>query len=112
MSLGKALFQEWLENLRRIEGRLRWFKALIQVAKCDLRLPREPYDDSGFLLTDEDRDLLMRVYELLEEVVESLEILEDRDLLRSIREAEEDVRAGRLRDYDDFIEELRESGEI
>ena len=63
-------------------------------------------------MTDEDRVLLMRVYELLEEVVESLEILEDGDLLRSIGEAEEDVRAGRLRDYDDFIEELRESGEI
>ena len=68
--------------------------------------------EGGFLLTDEDRVLLMRVYELLEEVVESLEILEDGDLLRSIGEAEEDVRAGRLRDYDDFIEELRESGEI
>ena len=68
--------------------------------------------EGGFLLTDEDRVLLMRVYELLEEIVESLEILEDRDLLRSIGEAEEDVRAGRLRDYDDFIEELRESGEI
>lgn len=53
----------------------------------------------------------MRVYELLEEFVESLEILEDKDLLRSIK-VEEDVRAGRLRDYDDFIEELRESGEI
>jgi len=65
-----------------------------------------------FLLTDEDRVLLMRVYELLEEVVESLEIMEDKGLLRSIREAEEDTRAGRLRDYDEFIEELRGAGEI
>jgi len=65
-----------------------------------------------FLLTDEDRVLLMRVYELLEEVVESLEIMEDKELLRSIREAEEDTRAGRLRDYDEFIEELRGAGEI
>ena len=68
--------------------------------------------EGGFLLTDEDRVLLMRVYELLEEVVESLEIMEDKELLRSIREAEEDTRAGRLRDYDEFIEELRGAGEI
>jgi len=45
-------------------------------------------------------------------VIESLEILEDRDLPRSIREAEEDVKAGRLMDYEELIEEFRESGEM
>ena len=33
--------------------------------------------------------------------------LEDGDVMKSIREAEEDVKAGRVRGYDEFIEELR-----
>ncbi len=45
-------------------------------------------------------------------MIESLEILEGKDMLRSIREAKEDVKAGRLMDYEELIEELRESGEI
>jgi len=32
--------------------------------------------------------------------------------MKSTKEAEEELRAGRVRDYDDFIEELRSSGEI
>lgn len=67
---------------------------------------------SGVLLTDEDRALLLRVSSLLEEVIETLDILEDEEAIKAIRESEEDVKAGRVRGYDDFIEELRESGEI
>ncbi|MCP8322431.1 MAG: hypothetical protein H3Z52_16060 [archaeon] len=67
---------------------------------------------SKALLTDEDRALLLKVSSLLEEIIETLEILEDKDAMRSIREAEEDVRAGRVRSYEEFIEELRKSGEI
>lgn len=66
----------------------------------------------GVLLTDEDRALLLKIGNLLEEVVETLEVLGDEDAMRSIKEAEEDIKAGRVRDYDEFIEELRESGEI
>ena len=67
---------------------------------------------SGVLLTDEDRALLLKVSDLLEEIIETFDILEDEDAMRSIREAEEDVKAGRVRDYNEFIEELRKSGEI
>jgi hypothetical protein len=67
---------------------------------------------SGVLLTDEDRSLLFKVSSLLEEILETLDILEDKDLMGSIREAEEDVKAGRVRSYEEFIEELKQSGEI
>lgn len=67
---------------------------------------------SGALLTDEDRALLLRVNDLIEEVIETLDILQDEDAMRSIREAEEDVKAGRVRDYQKFIAELRKSGGI
>jgi len=64
------------------------------------------------LLTDEDRALLMRVSSLLEEVVESFNILEDKEAMSCIKQAEEDVKAGRVRDYSEFFKELKKSGEI
>jgi len=67
---------------------------------------------SGVLLTDEDRALLLKVSSLLEEIVETLEILKDEDTVESIRQAEEDVEAGGVRSYSDFFAELKESGEI
>ena len=67
---------------------------------------------SSVLLTDEDRNLLLKVNSLLEEIIETLDILKDEDSMRSVREAEEDVKAGRVRSYDEFLKELKDSGEI
>jgi len=64
------------------------------------------------LLTDEDRALLLKVSNLLEEVVETFSILEDKEAMLCIKEAEEDVKVGRVRDYDEFLKELKKSGEI
>jgi len=64
------------------------------------------------LLTDDDRVLLVKVSDLLEEVVESFSILEDKEAMLCIGQAEEDVKAGRVREYDDFLKELKESGEF
>ena len=67
---------------------------------------------SGSTLTEEDRKLLIRVNRLLEEVLETLEVMDDDETVKAIREAEEDLRAGRVRGYDEFVEELRRSGKI
>ncbi|HDJ26477.1 MAG TPA: hypothetical protein ENF34_04105 [Candidatus Bathyarchaeota archaeon] len=64
------------------------------------------------LLTDEDKELLRRVSDLLEEILETLEVMADEELMKAIREAEEDVRAGRVRDYEELINELKEAGEM
>jgi hypothetical protein len=64
------------------------------------------------LLTDEDRALLIKVSSLLEEVVETFSILEDKEAMSCLKRAEEDVKAGRVRDYDEFLKELRKTGEI
>ncbi len=62
--------------------------------------------DPSALLTDEDRQLLMKVSSLLEELLETLEVLEDRELLSAVMEAEEDLRSGRVRPYDEVGREL------
>jgi hypothetical protein len=54
------------------------------------------------LLSKEDRDLLTKVMNLLEELIETLDILEDKDSMQSIKEAEDDIKMGRLRNYKDF----------
>ncbi len=61
------------------------------------------------LLTKEDRALLVKVNSLLEEIIETLEIIEDENTMKSVQDAEEDVKAGRVRDYDKFIKEIRGS---
>jgi hypothetical protein len=64
------------------------------------------------LLTNEDRALLIKVSSLLEEIVETFSILEDKETMTSIKQAEKDIKAGRVRDYHEFLKELKQSGEI
>ncbi len=64
------------------------------------------------LLTDEDRALLKKVSNLLEEVNETCRILEVKETLASIRQSEKDAKAGKVRAYDDFVAELKQSGEM
>ena len=64
------------------------------------------------LLTDDDRVLLIRMRDLLEEITETLDIAEDEEALNSIEKAEEDVKTGRIRKYDDFLGELKRSDQI
>ena len=64
----------------------------------------------GMLLTDEDRALLLKVSNLLEELIETLEILEDEETMKAIKKAEEDVKTERVRDYDEFLRSRRRLG--
>ncbi len=64
------------------------------------------------VLDEEDRRLLLRAIRLLEDILETLEVMGDRESMEAVREAEEDLKAGRVRSYDEFIKELRSSGEI
>jgi|WetSurMetagenome_2_1015567.scaffolds.fasta_scaffold504273_2 hypothetical protein len=66
----------------------------------------------SILLTDEDRALLVKVSCLLEEVVETVNILQDKKTMACIRQSEKDVKAGRVRDYSEFVKELKASGEL
>lgn len=68
--------------------------------------------EKSTLLTDDDRILLLRMRDILEEITETLDIVEDEEALKSISEAEEDVKAGKIRDYGEFKGELNSSGEI
>ncbi|NWG09609.1 MAG: hypothetical protein HXX80_04800 [Nitrososphaerales archaeon] len=61
---------------------------------------------SNFLLTDEDKTLLLKVSSLLEEIIETFDILKDEDAIEFIKEAEEDVKARRVRSYNESVKGL------
>ncbi len=64
------------------------------------------------LLTNEDRALLNKVSDLLEEIIETINVQEDEEAMKAIKQAEKDVKAGKTRDYDEFRAELKQAGEI
>jgi len=64
-------------------------------------------------LTDEDRrnlrilrEELPKVRLLLEELIETLEVLGDEKLMKSIKASERDVQEGRLVDFGELLKEL------
>jgi len=72
----------------------------------------KPMSKTSVLLTNKDRTLLLKVSNLLEEIIETFEILEDKETMKSIKQAEQDIKAGRVRSYKDFLKELKQSGKI
>jgi len=44
--------------------------------------------------------------------LETVDVLKDEEAIKAIKEAEEDVKAGRVRSYKEFIEELKKAGDI
>lgn len=64
-------------------------------------------------MTDEDRrnlrilrEELPKVRLLLEELIETLEVLGDEELMKSIKASERDVQEGRLVDFGELLKEL------
>ena len=57
-------------------------------------------------LTEKHLGLLKQTRDLLEEVIETLDILANKKLMSAIAEGEEDIKKGRVRDYSEFVKEL------
>jgi len=56
------------------------------------------------VLGNEQMEPLLRTKALLEELIETMDIMSDRNMMESIRRGEDDLKAGRTRDYGEFIE--------
>jgi len=63
-----------------------------------------------FVIGEEERRELVRLRELLESMIETVDVLLDEELLKGILEAEEDMKAGRIRRLEEFEEDLRRQG--
>ena len=64
------------------------------------------------LLTDEERKLLIRAVNLMDELLETLEVMQDEELVKDLRTALREVEEGKTRPFNELIRELGLEKEI
>jgi len=64
------------------------------------------------LLSPEEKEILLKAISLLEELIETLEVMGDKDLCRDLEEALKEFKEGKTRPLDDLIRELGLEGEV
>ena len=58
------------------------------------------------LLTDEERKLLVRAVNLMDELLETLEVMQDEELVKDLRTALREVEEGKTRPFNELAREL------
>jgi len=64
------------------------------------------------LLTVEEKELLMRASRLMEELIETLEVSVDKELMQDIEDALSEVNEGKTRPLQDLVRELGLEGRV
>ena len=64
------------------------------------------------MMSKEDRELLADTKNLLEELLETFDIMGDRDLIEAIDEAEKEMKERKGRPLEEFFDELKSKGEL
>jgi len=64
------------------------------------------------LLTDEERKLLIRAVNLMDELLETLEVMQDEELVKDLRTALREVEEGKTRPFNELVRELGLEEEI
>jgi len=64
------------------------------------------------LLTAEEKELLTKAASLMDELLETLEIMQDKKLVKDLKIALREVEEGKARPLDELIRELNLEGEI
>ena len=64
------------------------------------------------LLTSEEKELLMRAANLMDELLETLEVMQDKELVEDLRIALREVEEGKTRPPDELMRELNLEEEI
>jgi len=62
------------------------------------------------MLSAQERKLLLETRDILEELLETEEVLRDKALMKSIRDSQEDVKMGRLYTIEQLKSKLRREG--
>ena len=64
------------------------------------------------LLTDEERKLLIKAVNLMNELLETLEVMQDEELVKDLRTALREVEEGKTRPFNELVRELGLEEEI
>jgi len=49
---------------------------------------------------------LVEIRDKIDSIIETLEIMSDKELMESIRRSEEDIKKGKVRDFEEFLKEI------
>ena len=63
-------------------------------------------------LTEEQVKILAELKDLLEDILETIELLSDKELMANLEESLKDVREGRTRPLEEFLMELEKEEEL
>jgi len=64
------------------------------------------------LLTAEEKELLTKAASLMDELLETLEVIQDKKLVKDLKIALREVEEGKTRPLDELVRELNLEGEI
>ena len=64
------------------------------------------------MLSAQERKLLLETRDILEELLETEEVLRDRALMKPIKDSQEDVKRGRLYSLEELKSKLRREGKL
>jgi DNA-directed RNA polymerase subunit K/omega len=64
------------------------------------------------LLTAEEKELLTKAASLMDELLETLEVMQDKKLVKDLKIALREVEEGKTRPLDELVRELNLEGEI
>jgi len=64
------------------------------------------------ILTTEEKELLARAASLMDELLETLEVMQDNELVKDLRAALREVEEGKARPLDELIRELGLEGKV
>jgi uncharacterized protein YjgD (DUF1641 family) len=64
------------------------------------------------LLTTEEKELLARAASLMDELLETLEVMQDNELVKDLKGALREVEEGKTRPLDELIRELGLEGKV
>jgi len=64
------------------------------------------------LLTSEEKEFLVKAINLMEELIETLEVIQDKELVQDLKDALKEVEEGKTKPLEELIEELNLEREI
>ena len=64
------------------------------------------------LLTSEEKELLVKAINLMEELIETLEVMQDKELVQDLKDALKEIEEGKTKPLEELIEELNLEREI
>ena len=66
----------------------------------------------GSFLTSEEKEILVKAANLMDELIETLEVMRDKELIQDLKDAMREVKEGKTKPLSELIKELNLESEV